>query len=1016
MTSPLLRHALPRVLPLLLLALAIPLVAFAQPPAPGLSELAPEVRERLSQAAADTLLPAWQRDVMLRLARTGRAAALDPPATAAAAALPALASGAADGAWTAAAIRPSARFYHSAIYDPVRDRMVLFGGYTGADSLDDVWVLSLAGTPAWTQLTPTGTPPSGRYRHSAIYDPVRDRMVVFGGCTDSRVFNDVWALSLAGTPAWTQLTPTGTPPIARFSHSAIYDPVRDRMVVFGGYKNYSYLNEVWALSLAGTPAWTQLTPTGTPPIERWGHSAIYDPVRDRMVVFGGYCTGQQVRNDVWALSLAGTPAWTQLTPTGAPPGARCDHSAIYDPVRDRMVVFGGDDDLPQRRLGAVAGGHAGLDAAGARRHAAGHAVRPQRDLRPGARPHGGLRGHRGHLRAPGRRLGAVAGGHAGLDAADAGDRTERPQRDLRPGARPHGGLRGRPPYSSSYLNDVWALSLAGTPAWTQLTPTGTPPSGRSAYSAIYDPVRDRMVVFGRQRCLGRLQRRLGAVAGGHAGLDEADARPARRRARGSPQRDLRPGARPHGGLRGLRRHGSHLNDVWALSLADTPAWTQLTPTGTPPSGRVRAQRDLRPGARPHGGLRGICLRPGPLQRCLGAVAGGHAGLDAAGAHRHACQARGASTARSMTRCATAWWSSEAVITGSYFNDTWALSLADTPAWTQLIPAGTPPVARYGHSANYDPVRDRMVVFGGRNASGFLNDVWSLTWGAPALASVTCPGDIIWSPGGSISASYSITNPNGFAQTADYTLSSARNWPGFPVSGSVSVGANATVAVPLSAPVPDSAAGGWSTLTFGATLLGVPQYAACVHNLVDEATPVTLSLVSAQAEPGLVRLTWYAASGIGSVATVYRSVVSGPWSAVGKVAPDGSGQLVYEDRAVLPGARYGYRLGVMDQGREVFAGETWVEVPLTAELALGGVRPNPATQALAVTFSLPDASPARLEAFDLAGRRVAAREVGPLGGGSHEVRLGESRPLAPGIYLLRLTRGERVLKARAVIVR
>ena len=49
--------------------------------------------------------------------------------------------------------------------------------------------LSLAGTPAWSALAPSGTPPSWRYMHSAIYDPVRDRMVVFGGSS----LNDVWA-------------------------------------------------------------------------------------------------------------------------------------------------------------------------------------------------------------------------------------------------------------------------------------------------------------------------------------------------------------------------------------------------------------------------------------------------------------------------------------------------------------------------------------------------------------------------------------------------------------------------------------------------------------------------------------------------------------------------------------------------------------------------------------------------------------------------------------------------------
>jgi hypothetical protein len=179
--------------------------------------------------------------------------------------------------------------------------MVIFGGnylwYQSSTNLNDVWALSLAGTPAWTQLTPSAGTPSARYDHSAIYDHVRERMVVFGGSDDSGLLNEVWALPLAGTPAWTQLTPSGTPPSTRRGHSAIYDQMRDRMVVFGGRDLSGPLNDVWALSLAGTPAWTQLTPSGAPPNAREGHRAIYDPVRDRMVGSGGssspYCS------DVW---------------------------------------------------------------------------------------------------------------------------------------------------------------------------------------------------------------------------------------------------------------------------------------------------------------------------------------------------------------------------------------------------------------------------------------------------------------------------------------------------------------------------------------------------------------------------------------------------------------------------------------------------------------------------------------------------------------------------------------------
>jgi hypothetical protein len=247
--------------------------------------------------------------------------------------------------WTVLAptgTRPSPRFFHSATYDPVRQRMVVYGGLSGGLVVDDLWVLSLTDTPAWMQLSPS-TPLSGQYALSAIYDPVRDRVIFFGGSN-----NAVWALSLAGTPTWTQLLPpSATPPVALTYHSAIYDPVRDRMIVFGGCDGATstFLNDVWALSLSGTPAWTLLAPTGTPPSARRSHTAIYDPARDRMVVFGGEdrIPNSHVCNDTWALSLAGTPAWTQLAPTGTPPVARTRHCATYDAERDRMLVFGGDD-------------------------------------------------------------------------------------------------------------------------------------------------------------------------------------------------------------------------------------------------------------------------------------------------------------------------------------------------------------------------------------------------------------------------------------------------------------------------------------------------------------------------------------------------------------------------------------------------------------------------------------------------------------------------------------------------
>jgi hypothetical protein len=78
--------------------------------------------------------------------------------------------------------------------------------------------------------------------------------------------------------------------------------------------------------------------------------------------------------------------------------------------------------------------------------------------------------------------------------------------------------------------------------------------------------------------------------------------------------------------------------------------------------------------------------------------------------------------------------------------------------------------------------------------------------------------------------------------------------------------------------------------------------------------------------------------------------------------------------------------------------------------------NPATGArLLVSFSLPSSSPARLELLDVAGRRVALREVGSLGAGAHQVRLGSDAPPS-GVYFLRLIQGGSLASHRVAIVR
>ena len=85
------------------------------------------------------------------------------------------------------------------------------------------------------------------------------------------------------------------------------------------------------------------------------------------------------------------------------------------------------------------------------------------------------------------------------------------------------------------------------------------------------------------------------------------------------------------------------------------------------------------------------------------------------------------------------------------------------------------------------------------------------------------------------------------------------------------------------------------------------------------------------------------------------------------------------------------------------------------LSLHGSVPNPG-RSLSVSFTLPDAEPARLLVYDISGREVSRREVGHLGMGAHVVTLSSRRELAPGVYLVHLIQGNRRLVARAVVIR
>ncbi len=246
-------------------------------------------------------------------------------------------------------VAPSARAWHSMTWDVTQKRAILFGGSAAlAGPLrNDTWAFDPV-TDTWVQLTNMGTPPSPRFLAVMIYVPHLQRHFLFAGGTATSnnaeataIDNNIWSLSvnaMAGTATWTPLTPGGTLPPARASACFGYDPLRHRLIVFGG----EIVNDTLADTIeydVDANTWFAITPAGAP-TKRGSAVCTFDQRTSKFVMYGGVTTpsGNPISaayeydpsNVLWR---AITPMPTAGTLTFAAP--------TYSPDAGGMMFFGG---------------------------------------------------------------------------------------------------------------------------------------------------------------------------------------------------------------------------------------------------------------------------------------------------------------------------------------------------------------------------------------------------------------------------------------------------------------------------------------------------------------------------------------------------------------------------------------------------------------------------------------------------------------------------------------------------
>lgn len=220
-------------------------------------------------------------------------------------------------------VTPPARSGGGMAYDPISDRIIMYGGDGRTNFLGDTWTWT--GTD-WQELTPSASPGLRGVPYMAT-DERNGNIVFFGGQSQTGPTNETWVWDGGN---WVQQAPLTRPAPRAFGQMA-YDPVNQNLVMFGGSSSGGFLNDTWTWDGGN---WTQHMTTSAPNI-RMAYGLAYDGAH--IILFGGEILGSggRMNDDTWFWS--GTD-WSQQPLVT---NKRGHVAMVYDPKRDQLFSFGG---------------------------------------------------------------------------------------------------------------------------------------------------------------------------------------------------------------------------------------------------------------------------------------------------------------------------------------------------------------------------------------------------------------------------------------------------------------------------------------------------------------------------------------------------------------------------------------------------------------------------------------------------------------------------------------------------
>ena len=278
---------------------------------------------------------------------------------------------------------PGQRTGHALAYDKDRGVTVFFGGEFGPGGgetyYNDTWEYDGS---QWRQITINGAKPDTRSGHAMCYDSVHHDVILVGGVNEDGYPGDMWRYHSTGLGqgAWVNVGRMSSEDIALAGTCLVFDESRGvavRMFGDGLLKPASPQVEAYYGKSRLIEYYNDLN-TGPTISRRWDilalgryatepnarASAVYDPVKKQILHYGGAENNpaQEYFNpflravDLGAPRYSTAPSFPEygtyvdydqnpsIRQVGYATPATQQAAMIYDPVRDRLVVFGGQND------------------------------------------------------------------------------------------------------------------------------------------------------------------------------------------------------------------------------------------------------------------------------------------------------------------------------------------------------------------------------------------------------------------------------------------------------------------------------------------------------------------------------------------------------------------------------------------------------------------------------------------------------------------------------------------------